>query len=585
MRILGIDIGAENIKALELDVRFGRVELVDYLVERVIPDEPLPVNAEAAKDSSPAANSEEPLPARRILSSAQAKALEKLLKDKDVSQSRVVINVPGSLVTSRLLTFPTKDRKVIQRSIGFELEDEIPLDLENVVYDFVVLASQTQASSVYTSLILKKDLHGLLADLGDFGLDPDVVTTEAWAMHYLLEKTLPDSAPVEPICLVNLGAATTSIHLFMGSHPIFTHHVPVGGNKISRAIESAFRISLPEAHTAKMESAFVLTPSQFAGTNSSEPLTEDQKRFSKTISDALAPVVRDIKQSLMSFKSQYHLRPQEVIITGGSSLITNLVPYLSESLGIPVKSLNYSQQVAGSALQLSTDTQAEFSVAMALALTGIKPARGQCVNFRKDEFVKQGGAGLSFSLKELKTPLRIAVASLAFVYANLLVQYFLMSHRLDEQELSLERAARAVLGSGVSKSSLATYINSQSALKSAVEKEVAKVKPTTVEPPKVPTSAFEVLHKVSAAFPNDLTLDVTLFEYKQDQFKFQALVNQPQDSDRIFKILDDMKLFSGIAKGPVEEDVKLKKFKIEVATASGTPKNDAPAATPEKKTK
>lgn len=569
-----------NIKAVALDVTFGRIELADYFVEAVTepvaaaPPAAAPEAENAAADdaatpSGPAAQKKDEPPAPApILSAGQIQALRKLMSSQNPRYERLVVNIPKARVTTRLFNFPTKDRKVIQSSLLFELEDDIPFPLDATVRDFAIVKTESSSSTVYTAIALKADITALLSELQMLGLDPDSITIDPWASSHLLRRAMPQGFAEKPVCMANIGATSTGIHVCVGSEPVVSHVSAYGGNQITQAIANAYGLTIAEAERAKIDGAFFITETHL---KNDPGITDEQKQFSTVLEDAIAPLVRELKQTLIAYKSNYHHPVRAIFLTGGTSLIPNLALYLEEKLQVPVFPYSYISSLVGQTLQLSDTTEAHISTAVGLALTMVKPERNAIINFRKDEFSKQGGIG-AVNLGAYRKIAVYAAAALAFIYANLIVQYLVLSARSEKQEAHLERAVKQVLGA-VSPSTLSTYVNSPSALKAAVEKELAKFKTDQPLAVKLPLSGLDLLGKVSSAMPRDMVLDVNLFQFKEGRLRLTGVVEGLPNVDKILKGLENSKTLTEIAKGKVEEEPKKKtvKFEFTAKVAEVTP--------------
>ena len=563
MRILSIDIGTHSIKLIELDARFGRLDLIDYLLE--------PVQEEPIQTSDITETEVQKVPQTKILSEGQISAIRRIAIDHPLKYDRLTVGLPLGLITTRVFSFPTKDRKTIQKSISFELEDEVPVSLNDSIFDFAQLQTQGNSTTVLSAVTLKKNLIALLSELQLLGLDPDMVTTEGWATGQLLHKCVPGDYAGTPICIVNLGAKFTSFQMLVNENPILSHSVQIGGNAISQGIAKAFNISFDQAEKTKTDSGFLITETHLKDQKAHGSITAEQKEFADIISDSMKPIVREIRQTLMSFRSQYQVTPKAIFITGGGSQLPNIALYLEEILKLPVFHLKYSSNILGQTLQLSEGTEALFSTSMGLALSIVKPERGSSINLRKDEFEKKGGIG-QFSLKTFERPLKYMAAGLAFIYANIFIQYLVLSGRNERQDIAVEHAIKNVLGT-VSKSSLTSYLNSPTTLKNAVSKEITKYKPAIAAPTKKPISAFDVLNQVSVTIPRDVTLDVSQFSIKDGRFLLKGALNQMTDTDRIIKALQDTKILADVNKGKIEEDSKTKKVKFELSAKVEEPSN------------
>ncbi|MEW6056750.1 MAG: pilus assembly protein PilM [Bdellovibrionota bacterium] len=570
MRILSFDIGSYAVKAVELESTFGRIELADYLIEKVVETELEDVQVQTKAQEPQTTQNDahqaqpqkvEPKPSRQVLQNAQLAAIRRILTDRQFRYDRLVVNMPRAWITTRVFNFPTKDKKTLQNSLNFELDDEVPFAMGDIVHDFAILNKEGPHSTLYTAVALRSDILALISELQTLGLDPDIITIESWSLSQILRRTIQKDHEGQPLCVVNIGHRQSSIHVCNGADPLLTHVSSCAGADVTRAIAQTYNLTFDQAEKAKVEGAFLLTQTHLAGYVGDEPLTPEQKQFSTVIGSALVPLVREIKQTLMSYKSQYKVSPRAIYITGGGSLIPNLQLYLEEQLKIPVFPFTYMSRIVGPTLRLSEASEAQISVASGGATAVAKLERFHLINFRKEGFSKRSGLG-SFDLKTFKRPLKYVAATLAFIYLNLIAQALILGARSGKQDAQLERAIKSVVGA-VSPSVLNTYKSSPSTLKSAVTKELAKYKDVAITPAQPQISAFDVLNKVSAAIPKDMTLDVTNFEVKEGRLKLVGVVDQIMNSNRIVKALEETKIVTEVKKDKVEEDPKTKRTTFE----------------------
>ena len=557
MKILSLDIGSYSIKAVEFDVSFGRIELGDYLIEHVIETELQEVQAEKPKDPVPSAGpavTEEAEPKeRQILTPGQIEALRRLLADRHFKFDRLIVNIPRAWITTRMQQYPTKDRKTIQNSLNFELDDDIPFSMSDIIFDFAMLPAEGAGSTVFTAVALRSDLTSLLTELQMQGLDPDALSIESWGIAHILKRAIPKDYEGRPVCVVNLGNTHTSIHMFVGESPVLTHTSTCAGLDVTRAIAQSYNLSFSEADKAKVDGAFLLTSMHMSGDAGGEPITKEQRQFAGVISDSLSPLIREIKQTLMSYKANYKMQPRAVFITGGTSLI-------------PVFPLTYMSRVVGQTLQLSEQSEAQISSAAGLGLAMVKVDRNYSINFRKDSLAKRGGIG-AFDLSAFRKPMKYVAASLVFVYMNLIAQGLILSARSTKQQGQLVLAMKSVLGP-LKDTVISTYTNSPSTLRNAVNKEIAKYKSTAPTSIKAGVSAFDILNKLSATMPrgSDMgDLDVSVFQVKDGKLKLTGIVTSATAPARILKALEDTKLLEAITKEKTEEDPKSKKVKFEIS--------------------
>jgi Tfp pilus assembly PilM family ATPase len=171
MRILGLDCGSSSIKAVEIDSAFGRYDIHDY--------------------------HECPITAEMPIAAAIRKIIQSLPKPPD----RVVMSMPIGKTTFRTLSLPTRDKKSIQSSVGFELEDELPFAIDACTYDYVILSQNKQGSQVHIAATLKSHVQTVLDFCKIHKLDPDTLTTEEWSYRTLLNRIIQIGAQEAPVLL------------------------------------------------------------------------------------------------------------------------------------------------------------------------------------------------------------------------------------------------------------------------------------------------------------------------------------------------------------------------------------------------
>jgi general secretion pathway protein L len=581
MRILSLDIGTYAVKATVINSVLGRLELEHYVNERVLEMALEEVEAKKALDEitqeihskatdlkTNSAQTPTTMP-RQILSAGQLAALRRVLSELSHKIDKVVVQFPRTWNTSRVYQLPSKDRKVIQSSLAFELEDDIPFEIGDITYDTAILNQENNQSTVFAAVALKQDVRALLTDLNLLDVDPDMITVEPFANAYLLKKINEDEAKNRPTCIVNIGHRNSSIQVFLGNNPVLIHTSSCAGYEITTALAQHYNLNFDQAERSKIDSGFVLTQAHLDDQTLSKDLTDDQKNFSAVISNALVPLVRELKQTMMSFKSQYGFTPKQIFLTGGTAQIQNIGLFLEEQVRLPVSTFHYISKIAGDTLKLSLASESVLSNAVGLALNAIKPERNFSINFRKEEFQKKASIG-TFELSSLKRPLKYAAASLVFIYMNLIAQSYILSSKLEDQNLRFESAIKSVLGV-VNNSMMTSYTSSPSALKTAVNKEIAKYKdlaqPTTLKPA---LNGLEGLKAVSQKMPRDMQLDVALFNLESNQLKLTGTVDSLNHMPRILSAITSTGLFTEATQQKAQEDPKTKKVNFEIIAKVAT---------------
>ncbi len=227
-RIVGIDIGANALRAAVLQSSFRGFEFLGF--------------HEAAID--PQAPREDGLRA----------ALKELAKDRRLAADVVAVALPGARVATHLFTLPFVDDKRLAQTLPFEVEGAIPFDIADVVWDYQPIAQQDGKTDVLVAVAKKDDVGGLLKLLAEVGLDPRVVVPPALSYHALFEQALVRGASRDHDtngcdALVDIGSDRTSITIVSGARLEFARISP-GGVKHSLDLAIALAPAVREIRNA-----------------------------------------------------------------------------------------------------------------------------------------------------------------------------------------------------------------------------------------------------------------------------------------------------------------------------------------------
>lgn len=473
MRILGLDIGSYSVKALEVETAFGRYEIKEYHEIRT---------------------------QGRAPEAVAAQLVGQLPRKPD----RVIVALPASRLTLRNLTLPTRDKKAIQAGVAFELEDELPFDPDNVAFDSTVIHQSKQATTLHITATLKKAVEELIGGLKLNGIDPDLVTSEAWAFRAHLNRVLNAATQEQPTLLVQLGHERTLIYAHRNGFPQFCREIPWGGRDISEAIASRYGIPAAEADTAKVQSGFIATPNQ---TNA---LSADQREFSNVIRDSLGPMLLELRQAVLRCKTVSHDPPSQILLSGGTSMLPGLGQCIEEEFKIPTKALPALSSIANSGVTYSDFVDSSFLTAAGFCLSQIGSERGLAPNLRKGEFSKRG-ASAKIRFDSLRKPMLALGAIVICMTASLVVQKLNYRNQLRDVDDALGKSVRAFFPSA-SSGSIKGYLSSTSNLRKSIDRELAKQREIAKLSRPNPRSPLEFLRDLSGSISKATVVDLVEFK-------------------------------------------------------------------------
>jgi type IV pilus assembly protein PilM len=545
MRILGLDIGSSSIKAVEIDASFGRYEVREYYETAVQPGQ-VPVQAAAS-----------------------------LVQGLARAPDRIVVSMPPQLVTQRNLKVPTRDKKAIKAAVTFELEDDLPFDLETAAYDSSVLSQGSEGSQIHISVSLKKHLADFLAQLKQVGIDPDIVTSECWAFRTYLNRITPPGGQDAPVMLVNIGANLTSIYVQHEGVPLFEQMVPWGGNDLTFAIAEEYGLSPVDAERAKCERG-LLVPG-------SEADQSERIECKGRIVNVLNRLLLEMRQAILSCKSFTQQSPRQIYFAGGGSLAAGLGELLAPELHINIQPLQSLSAISLSGVSYSEQADATFLLAASLGLCLVGQGRSTAINFRRGEFSKAGVAS-SLDLTSLKGPLTAAGVIAGCLLVSLVTESIIYKSKIKKENAALEKSMKGFFPT-LSPSAARNFLTSTTKLREAIKKELDTVREAAVLYSPHPRSPMVLLKTLSQNVPASVVVDMIRFQagsavdapYKADapsEASLTFIVANPQTIEKLGEALG--KFLSGIQKSKIEEvqapDGSGKKLKV---TFSGKPTESA----------
>lgn len=317
---LGVDIGSSALKIVELANEKGQPKLVTYAyVEQ---------NHEILKNSS--AESRGKL----------IHALQSLCQKAKATTNKAIAALPSYTVFSSVITLPEMPKKELESAVQWEAKKIVPMPIEEMVLDWKILedgnglsagiASTVNANSSaiktpakkYLKILITAAPQNLVSRYIDIfkaaGLDLVSLETEAFA----LERVLVGHEKV-PIMIVDVGAATTNISVVVLSVPLINRSIDLGGQTITRTIANSLNVDLERAEQFKRD--FGLASA-----------SEGNKQIPKRIEFIVSSIVNEIRYVLNLYQNQNQTNIEKVILSGGSSFLPNLAPYLSQTLNMEV---------------------------------------------------------------------------------------------------------------------------------------------------------------------------------------------------------------------------------------------------------
>jgi general secretion pathway protein L len=544
-RIVGLDLGSYSIKVVQVEARgrSGDFEVVGY-DELDVP--PIP-EGEAS-----------------TLADRHKEALG-LLKERGALRGDIfVTGLPGDKAAVRTLTFPFSDPRKIQQTLPFELEAEIPFDIEDLVISWSVLRTikaddGDERTEVLVAYAKREAMVEHLEMLAGFGIDPRHVEFDALALDDLFDGVFrgfemgeegpartpggtfievgPD-APEPATAMVDIGHRRTSVCILEGERVVSAHTILHGGGDATRQLARDLSLTFDEAERGKKKEAFI----EVLGARAQFP---EQTRVSDVLKQSYGPIARRLRQIFQAALSSSRVRVVKVILTGGGSRVLNLDRHLSEALNLKVERAPEIAQLLGAALPLPEGAdvpvgQAEApqaGLALAYALSGLRGEKSRArIDFRAGDFAWKGE--LDF-LRERAVPLGVwAVVLVVALSLSGAARAWVLGSEEDELRERQAQACETITGQ---------KIDSASRCLAIIQERIGGQAGVTIPE----YSAVDHYLELSTRLPPTGTLSrkVTELDINAERLRVQATVPDFDAVDKVVEGLTGGRCFESVEKG------------------------------------
>ena len=253
------------------------------------------------------------------------------LKKNSVKAKEATVTTSSSTIISRDVTIPVVAEDEMETVIRYEIEQYLPIKLDDYIIQFVVLDRITESDGpkfkvnvvAYPKVTARSyyDLIGAL-DLTPFVLD----------VNYNSLKKVSDLAGLNnsgsTLAFIDMGATSINVTIFKQGKLDFTRIIKYGGDSIDYAVSSKLNIQTKAAEAEKISKGSLVNIGEYDELNS-------------TLKETIDEILGELERILQFYNNQaVGNRIQKVIIYGGTSNIKGLQEYMEERIGVKTEKIN-----------------------------------------------------------------------------------------------------------------------------------------------------------------------------------------------------------------------------------------------------
>ncbi len=315
MSVLCIDIGTYSIKFLECNPTKKNFSVISH---REIPLQKV-INQFGPEDT---------------IEDVQLSIVKSYLEDG--TDSKVIMQLPTQMVTSRYLHLPISNKKKAEMMVPFQLDENLPFQISKAHYT-LSLKKRNESYDALVSIAKIDDFESFHEKLEKSEILPSLLSSEL----NFYDSFASVQAAKQPYAVIDIGHNTTKAYFINGGEVVSNHISHTAGRIIDDVISKTYAIPLAEAVAYKQANAFFLTDAQYG------EVSAEQKEFANIMKQTLAPLISEIKRWELGFRVKYGQSVETIYICGGTSRINNIANFLSQAIGVKVELLDFSNWVQG----------------------------------------------------------------------------------------------------------------------------------------------------------------------------------------------------------------------------------------------
>ena len=295
---VGLDIGQTGLKAVRFRRRLSGRESIDYY------QHPMPF-----------ARPEDLEPARRVQS------LRGFLWQHGLyATDRLVTAIPCHDLFIRTLSFPFKDSTKLAQVVPFEVENLIPMPLEDLAIGSLILPPgqtadglprESKGSDVLVTAAPKDKVAEHLRFLAQADVEPSAINIDAMALFSVTQYLRGENPEVpRDLAIIDVGASKTTLCLIHEGRPVVLRTILWGGNQLTHAVAVHHACNFAEAERLKRGMAI------------------DQ------VDMWMEPLLRELRVTIQAYEGAERGRLTHCWVSGGGSKLREIGGFVARQLGL-----------------------------------------------------------------------------------------------------------------------------------------------------------------------------------------------------------------------------------------------------------
>lgn len=307
-----------------------------------------------------------------------------------------VLSMPGHHTLTKFVKTPAVEKSKRDKVIQFEAQQNIPYPLNEVVWDYLTISDDGLDLEVMLAAVKLDVAEALCYSVREANVSAAAIVPSPLALYRSFKYNYPDVTG--PSLVISIGARSTNL-LFVDGNRFFIRTIALAGNSVTQAIADELKQEFSHAESLKL---------QVLGGQSDLPENSPARTAVVNAAHSFAGRLHlEITRSTVNYRRQNGAeQPGIILVTGGGSLVPDLIPTLAEKLKIQVERFDPLRNVEVSpSAALAGEYSAVLADLVGLAVQQVDkavpafsllpPAIGREIAFRKQQPFFIGAAVLA----------------------------------------------------------------------------------------------------------------------------------------------------------------------------------------------
>lgn len=341
LSVVGLDIGASSVKAVQLRKEKGRVILETYGEIATGPYRGLSVGQAAT------------LPMDKM-----GELLRDLFKEANITTTLGSMAIPLSSSLLLIMDIPRVSDNMLTKVIPIEARKYIPVPISEVALDWWVIPKQETGETATDDRIsaLVVAIHNSIISQYQELAKAINVTPAFFEIETFSALRSVFGGELAPTAILDIGAGSTKMVIVDYGIVRLSHTIPKGSQDISVAISRSLGLDFQKAEEIKRKVGLV---EQFDGRN-----------ISATVSSLVEYIFTEASKVINDYQLRHHRAVHKIMFIGGGSLLRGLIEQAQKNFEVGVELGKPFGKVEAPAFleEVLAEAGPGFAVAIGLAL-------------------------------------------------------------------------------------------------------------------------------------------------------------------------------------------------------------------------